>query len=303
MLNATDEMKISSEKLAKQIENWTSATAHFDTPIEGLTLSRWTQSTAPTSYTHEPSICLIAQGKKRVLLGEETYIYDATHFLISTVGLPVIANIMEATPDRPYLGLIMKLDLQEISELLVESEFPIHDDKKLHKGIAVGELTQPLLDAFIRLLGLLDESENIKILAPVIKREILYRLLMSDQGTRLSQIVTEGNQSHQISKAVNWLKNNFVKPLNVSDLATSSGMSKSAFYSHFRTITSMTPLQFQKKLRLNEARRLMLTENLDAMVTTFKVGYESPSQFSREYSRLFGAPPSKDIKNLRQNSS
>ena len=303
MLNEADEMKISSEKLAKQIEKWTGISNHFDTPIDGLRLSRWSQPTPPTSYTQEPSICLIAQGKKRVLLGEESYTYDATHFLISTVGLPVIANIIEASSDQPYLGLIMKLDLQEISQLLAESEVPIHHDKQLQKGIAVGTLTQPLLDAFIRLLGLLDESENIKILAPVIKREILFRLLMTEQGSRLSQIVTEVNHSHQISKAINWLKDNFVKPLNVSDLATSSGMSKSAFYNHFRTITSMTPLQFQKKLRLNEARRLMLTENLDAMVTTFKVGYESPSQFSREYSRLFGAPPAKDIKNLRQNSS
>lgn len=172
--------------------------------------------------------------------------------------------------------------------------------KEAQKGIAVGELSSSLQDAFIRLMTLLEEPENIKILAPVIKKEIFYRLLMTEQGARLNQIVTTGSHSHQIAKAIDWLKNNFVKPLSVGDLAAYSGMSKSAFYTHFRSMTSMTPLQFQKKLRLSEARRLMLTENLDAMATTFKVGYESPSQFSREYSRLFGAPPSKDIKALKE---
>lgn len=149
------------------------------------------------------------------------------------------------------------------------------------------------------LVALLDEPANINILAPLIKREIFYRLLQTEQGARLSQIVAPGSHSHQISKAIDWLKHNFVKPLNVSQLANSSGMSKSAFYTHFRAMTAMTPLQFQKKLRLSEARRLMLAENIDAMTATFKVGYESPSQFSREYSRLFGSPPVKDIKTLR----
>jgi transcriptional regulator GlxA family with amidase domain len=194
----------------------------------------------------------------------------------------------------------MELDLQEISQLIVDSEFSFKTNKEAQKGIAVGELSGSLQDAFIRLMTLLDEPDNIKILAPIIKREIFYRLLMTEQGARLSQIVTTGSHSHQIAKAIDWLKNNFVKPLSVGDLAAYSGMSKSAFYTHFRSMTSMTPLQFQKKLRLSEARRLMLTENLDAMATTFKVGYESPSQFSREYSRLFGLPPSKDIKALKE---
>ncbi|KIT38266.1 AraC family transcriptional regulator [Vibrio parahaemolyticus EN9701072] len=258
-------------------------------------------TTPPTSYTHNPSICLIAQGRKRVLLGEESFIYDANHFLISSVDLPIIANIIEASEEQPYLGLIMELDLTEISQLIVDSELAFTQAKEAQKGIAVGELSESLLDAFVRLAELLDEGQNIKILAPIIKREIFYRLLMSEQGTRLHQIVTAGSHSHQIAKAIDWLKNNFVKPLSVGDLASFTGMSKSSFYTHFRSMTSMTPLQFQKKLRLSEARRLMLTENLDAMAATFKVGYESPSQFSREYSRLFGAPPSKDIKSLREN--
>ncbi|EHR6439940.1 AraC family transcriptional regulator [Vibrio parahaemolyticus] len=290
-----------TQKLAKLIDRWTGNANQYDTPISGLRFSRWTTPTPPTSYTHNPSICLIAQGRKRVLLGEESFIYDANHFLISSVDLPIIANIIEASEEQPYLGLIMELDLTEISQLIVDSELAFTQSKEAQKGIAVGELSESLLDAFVRLAELLDEGQNIKILAPIIKREIFYRLLMSEQGTRLHQIVTAGSHSHQIAKAIDWLKNNFVKPLSVGDLASFTGMSKSSFYTHFRSMTSMTPLQFQKKLRLSEARRLMLTENLDAMAATFKVGYESPSQFSREYSRLFGAPPSKDIKSLREN--
>ncbi|HAV1342314.1 TPA: AraC family transcriptional regulator [Vibrio parahaemolyticus] len=290
-----------TQKLAKLIDRWTGDANQYDTPISGLRFTRWTTPTPPTSYTHNPSICLIAQGRKRVLLGEESFIYDANHFLISSVDLPIIANIIEASEEQPYLGLIMELDLTEISQLIVDSELAFTQSKEAQKGIAVGELSESLLDAFVRLAELLDEGQNIKILAPIIKREIFYRLLMSEQGTRLHQIVTAGSHSHQIAKAIDWLKNNFVKPLSVGDLASYTGMSKSSFYTHFRSMTSMTPLQFQKKLRLSEARRLMLTENLDAMAATFKVGYESPSQFSREYSRLFGAPPSKDIKSLREN--
>ncbi|TOK29898.1 AraC family transcriptional regulator [Vibrio parahaemolyticus] len=290
-----------TQKLAKLIDRWTGDANQYDTPISGLRFSRWTTPTPPTSYTHNPSICLIAQGRKRVLLGEESFIYDANHFLISSVDLPIIANIIEASEEQPYLGLIMELDLTEISQLIVDSELAFTQSKEAQKGITVGELSESLLDAFVRLAELLDEGQNIKILAPIIKREIFYRLLMSEQGTRLHQIVTAGSHSHQIAKAIDWLKNNFVKPLSVGDLASYTGMSKSSFYTHFRSMTSMTPLQFQKKLRLSEARRLMLTENLDAMAATFKVGYESPSQFSREYSRLFGAPPSKDIKSLREN--
>ncbi|MGL1336391.1 AraC family transcriptional regulator N-terminal domain-containing protein [Vibrio parahaemolyticus] len=290
-----------TQKLAKLIDRWTGDANQYDTPISGLRFSRWTTPTPPTSYTHNPSICLIAQGRKQVLLGEESFIYDANHFLISSVDLPIIANIIEASEEQPYLGLIMELDLTEISQLIVDSELAFTQSKEAQKGIAVGELSESLLDAFVRLAELLDEGQNTKILAPIIKREIFYRLLMSEQGTRLHQIVTAGSHSHQIAKAIDWLKNNFVKPLSVGDLASYTGMSKSSFYTHFRSMTSMTPLQFQKKLRLSEARRLMLTENLDAMAATFKVGYESPSQFSREYSRLFGAPPSKDIKSLREN--
>lgn len=295
-----EDLAVATKALAKSIAGWAGNENQIDTAIPGLRLSRWETPTEPTSYTLKSSICLIAQGAKRVLLGEETHVYDATRFLISSVDLPVVANIIEAAPQKPYLGLILELDLREISQLIVDSGLPLNRSRKANKGMAVGKLSLPLLNAFQRLMDLLVEKESIKILAPLIKREIFFRLLTTDQGPRLQQIVSSGSHGHQISRAIDWLKNNYTHPLRVNELAAHSGMSKSAFHSHFRAMTSMTPLQFQKRLRLNEARRLMLTENLDALTATFEVGYESPSQFSREYSRLFGAPPLRDIKNLRQ---
>ncbi|MCK9781538.1 AraC family transcriptional regulator [Proteus columbae] len=299
-MNNLENMASLTQKLAMLIEKWTYDTNQLKTPIPGLTLTHWTSPTPITSHTHKSGICLIAQGEKRVILGEESFIYDASHFLISSIELPVMANIMKASNEKPFLGLVMELDLQEISQLIVDSELTFNSDSNAQKGIAIGELSEPLVNAFIRLLTLLDEPNSIKILAPGIKREIFYRLLVTEQGERLNQIVTAGSHSHQIAKAIDWLKNNYIKPLNINELALCSGMSKSTFYTHFKTMTSMTPLQFQKKLRLSEARRLMLTENLGAITTTFRVGYESPSQFSREYSRLFGAPPATDIKMLKE---
>lgn len=298
-----EKMADASLTLAKSIARWTGDENQLDTKIPGLRLSRWTTPTEPTSYTLESSICLIAQGTKRVLLGEDSYVYDATRFLITSVDLPVVANITEASSEKPYLGLILEIDLKEISQLTVDSGLPVSRSGQAQKGMAVGRLSLPLLDSFQRLMDLLEEEENIKILAPLIKREIFFRLLTSDQGPRLQQIATSGSHSHQISRAIAWLKNNYTRPLRVNELAASAGMSKSAFHNHFKVMTSMTPLQFQKRLRLNEARRLMLTENLDAMTATFEVGYESASQFSREYSRLFGAPPLRDINRLRETAS
>jgi len=295
-----EELADATKALAKSIAKWTGNENQIDTAIPGLRLSRWETPTDPTSYTLKSSICLIAQGSKRVLLGEETYVYDATSFLISSVDLPVMANIIEATNEKPYLGLILELDLREISQLIVDSGLPLSHSGQAQKGMAVGKLSLPLLSAFQRLMDLLIENKNIKILAPLVKREIFFRLLMTNQGPRLQQIVASGSHSHQISRAIDWLKNNYKHPLRVNELAAYSGMSKSAFHNHFREMTAMTPLQYQKRLRLNEARRLMLTEAMDALTATFEVGYESPSQFSREYGRLFGAPPLRDITKLRQ---
>lgn len=289
--------------LAASIARWTGDQNRLDTPIRGLSLHRWEAPTEPTSYLLAPSLCLIGQGRKRVLLGEEAYVYDAHRFLITSVDLPVVAQIIEASSDRPYLGLTLELDLRAIARLMLDSNLPSPRPPHDRLGIAVSHVSLPLLDAFQRLLDLLDQPKDIPVLAPLIQREIFYRLLVGDQGPRLRQITSAESHSYQIARAIDWLKDNFDKTFRVEELANNVGMSTSTFHKHFHSMTVMSPLQFQKRLRLNEARRLMLTEHLDASTAAFQVGYESPSQFSREYSRLFGASPMRDIKNLNQISA
>jgi AraC-like DNA-binding protein len=248
---------------------------------------------------YEPSVCVVAQGTKRVLLGDDTYLYDERHFLITSVDLPTVVQVTKASRERPCLSLILKLDQREISQLMVDSALSPPPAKQSNRGMAVSEVTVSLLSAFQRLVDLLDEPNDIPILAPVIQREISYRLLVGDQGVHLRQMASAGSQGHQIARAINWLKDNFTRPLHVEDLATYVHMSTSTFHHHFRAVTAMSPLQYQKWLRLNEARRLMLAERLDVANASFRVGYESPSQFSREYRRVFGDSPLRDISNLR----
>lgn len=289
--------------LGTSIARWAGDSEMYATTIPCLSFFRRSEPTRPDNATYEPSICLITQGAKRVLLGDDSYVYDARRYLVTSVHLPTIVQIVEASPEKPCLGLVLKLDPQEISQLMADSNLPPPRTQQSSRGMATGELTLPLLNAFQRLTDLLAEEKDIPILAPVIQREIVYRLLVGDQGVRLRQIGTTGSQSHQIARAVDWLKNNFAQPLRIDDLAAQARMSTSTFHHHFRSMTAMSPLQYQKRLRLQEARRLMLSERLDAATAAFNVGYESPSQFSREYNRMFGAPPLRDITTLRQLSS
>ena len=292
-------MVVALEALGESIARWTDQGDQLVTAIPGLSLWRRIEPTQPTSGMYEPSICLVAQGAKRVLLGDDAYVYDARHFLITSVDLPTVWQIIKASREKPCLGLRLKLDLREISQLMVDSHLPPPRAQQSSRGMATGEVTLPLLTAFQRLIDLLAEPKDIPILAPIIQREISYRLLVGDQGARLRQMASAGSQSHQIARAIDWLKGNFTQPLRIDDLATQVNMSTSTFHHHFRALTAMSPLQYQKWLRLNEARRLMLTENKDATTAAFQVGYESPSQFSREYSRLFGNSPLRDITSLR----
>lgn len=289
--------------LKERIARWTDKGELHTTAVPGLSLFRREEPTEPTSGMYEPSVCLVAQGAKRVLLGDESYVYDARHYLITAVHLPTVVQIMEASREKPYLGLRLKLDLREVSQLMVDSKLPGPRMQQSGRGMVVGEVTLPLLTAFQRLIDLLAEETDIPILAPIIQREIIYRLLVGDQGTRLRQIASAGSQSHQIARAIDWLKGNFDQPLRIDDLAAHVRMSTSTFHQHFRSMTALSPLQFQKQLRLQEARRLMLAERMDAATAAIHVGYESPSQFSREYNRLFGAPPLRDITNLRHMSA
>jgi len=295
-----NEKDVALEALGGSIARLTEHGELHTTAIQGLSLFRRTEPTEPMTGMYQPSICMVAQGAKRVQLGDDTFVYDAHHYLITSVHLPTVVQIIEASPEKPYLGLRLTFNLGEIAQLMADSQLPPPRTQQSSRGMATGEVTLPLLGAFQRLLDLLDVKEDIPILAPVIQREIIYRLLVGDQGARLRQIAAAGSQSHQIARAIEWLKGNYAQPLLIDDLATQVNMSTSTFHHHFRTLTAMSPLQYQKTLRLSEARRLMLAERLDAATAAFQVGYESPSQFSREYSRLFGAPPLRDITKLRQ---
>lgn len=297
-------MKVALEALGNSIARLAEINELYTTAVPGLSLFRRDEPTEPiTGMMYEPSICLVAQGAKRVLLGDDTFVYDAHHYLITSVHLPTVVQITEASPDKPYLGLKLKLDLREISQLMVDSNLPQPRAQLSNRGMATGEMTLPLLTAFQRLIDLLAEQQDIPILAPVIQREIIYRLLVGDQGERLRHIASAGSQSHHIARSIDWLKANFAQPLSIDDLAAQARMSSSTFHHHFRSMTASSPLQFQKQLRLQEARRLMLSERMDAANAAFQVGYESPSQFNREYNRQFGAPPIRDITKLRQTSN
>jgi AraC-like DNA-binding protein len=293
-------MEAALESLRKGIARWTDNGEQIITAIPGLSLFRHDEPPQTMISMYEPSICMVAQGSKHVTLGDETYVTDSRHYLITAVHLPTVVQIHEATPDKPFLGLRLTLDQHEISQLMVDSNLPPPHVQQSSRGMAAGELTLPLVSAVQRLIDLLNEQKDIPILAAVIQREIIYRLLVGDQGMRLRQMAWAGSQSNQIGRAIYWLKENFTLPLRIDDLAKQINMSKSTFHHHFRELTAMSPLQYQKRLRLNEARRLLLFESLDVTTAAFQVGYESATQFSREYSRLFGEPPIRDIKNLRE---
>lgn len=268
--------------------------------IPGLGLSHREAPTELAGYIHEPSLCLVVQGSKRVVLGEEAFSYDEDHYLIVSVDLPVVGQILDASLEKPFLGMVLKLDPRMISQLIVDGNLAQPRTQQTTRGMAVSRVTLAMLCAFQRLLDLLDQPEDIPVLAPLIQREIVYRLLMGEQGPRLRQVAAAGGtQGNQLAHAIDWLKQNYTQPLRVDDLAAHARMSTSTFHRHFRELTAMSPLQFQKRLRLHEARRIMFTDHLDATSVAFQVGYESSSQFNREYSRLFGAPPLRDIKGLR----
>ncbi len=268
-------------------------------PLPGLRLRR---AIAPTELGHGvsfPCFCVIAQGSKEVWLGNKRYRYDPAHYLIATTALPIASRIAEASPERPYLGLVLKLDPALVGSVLVEAGYLPPRNHAAVTAIDVSPLDPALLDAVVRLIRLLDTPRDARFLAPLITREIVYRLLQGAQGSRLSQIAALGSPTHRIAAAIERLRCNFSQPLRIEHVARELGMSVSAFHHHFRALTAMSPLQFQKHLRLQEARRLILSEGLDAASAGYRVGYRDASHFTREYKRLFGAPPMRDAARLR----
>jgi AraC-like DNA-binding protein len=282
--------------LASAVERWTAADGAYETAVPALRLYRASAPTPLLAFVYEPALCLVAQGSKEVLLGGEAYRHDPARSLLVSVDLPVSARVVEASARRPCLMVRVALDPAVVGELLADGPPPPPGPPA--RGLVVGPVEPPLLDAVGRLIALLDSPRDIGPLAPLVLREITYRVLAGPQGGRLRQIAAAGAPAGRIAAAIRWLREHFADPLSVGSLARRVGLSPSAFHLHFKGVTGLSPLRYQKRLRLQEARRLMLGEGLDAADAGFRVGYESPSQFSREYRRLFGSPPRRDVATL-----
>lgn len=286
-------------ELAQLIEQYARTDGVHSTVIPRLILYRASQKEEPMHAVYEPAVCIVAQGRKQSIAGEGVYIYDAEKYLVVSVGVPAVGRILEASRDKPFLCLALSLDPAAIAALMLESDLERAGREQPGPALAVSTLEPGLLDACVRLMRLLGSPRDIPVLAPLAEREILYRLLRGDQTTRMSQIACAENRLQDVNRAIGWIKRNFRVAFRVERLASEARMSASALHQYFKVVTGTSPLQFQKHIRLLEARRLMLSQAVDAAVAAHEVGYESPSQFSREYRRLFGAPPSRDIAQLR----
>lgn len=267
--------------------------------LPGLWLHRYSSLTEPLHGVSAHAFCVIAQGSKQVLVGSTPCRYDPAHYLIATAELPVVSQITEASPERPYLSLRLDLDPALVSSVMVEAGYGDAGAPSSVQALQVHPLDTGLLDAAVRLVRLVGAPGDAAYLAPLIVREIVYRLLTGKDGSRLRQLAMLNGASHRIAAAIDHLRQEYDQPLRIADIARDAGMSVSGFHHHFKAVTAMSPLQFQKQLRLQEARRLMLGEGYDATTAGFHVGYEDTSHFNREYKRLFGEPPRRDIDRLR----
>ena len=290
-------------ELARKIVLYVGSTENRATEIPGVTLHRRTAPTTPCTATYEPGVTVIAQGRKRVDLGRTTFVYGESRYLLTSVDLPIVSQIVEASEAAPCLAMSLKLEMPVIRELLSREEIQLAEAPCDSPAMATGEATVEFLSACCRLIDLLDTPQDIPFLSGLIQREIIYRILRGAEGARLRAIATLGEQSHRTAKAIAWIRANCAKPLRVEDLAEIAGMGVSTLHHHFRVLTAMSPLQYQKQVRLQAARGRMLMDGLDAASAAFDVGYESASQFNREYSRLFGQPPMRDIRTIRSPSA
>lgn len=287
-------------KLAQMVMEKAPEAGITETSIPGLYLFRTESPSSCVSTVYEPALCVVAQGSKSVRLGDREITYGPLTYMVTAVDLPVIGQVVDASPEEPYLAIKIAIDPKEVADMVLEV-----GDKLPAKpatcpcGLSKAPVDYGILNAVTRLVGLLDSPDDVRILEPLIKREIIYRALMGEMGARMRNFAVADSQGHRIARVIEALKERFAEPLRVRELAETVNMSESTLYHTFKEVTRMSPVQFQKKLRLHEARRLMLSEGLEASTASYKVGYESPSHFSREYSRMFGAPPRADVSKLR----
>lgn len=291
-----DDFETNRRRLAARIAQWTGDAEQHTPAVAGLTLHRHTYAGPPFNCLMEPAIAVPVQGEKQTRLGSEVYSYDKHRFLLTSLDLPVAMQVTQASLDAPFLIAVLRLDSRVISDIVMETGLPLPRERTANgPAMVLGKTTPGLLSALDRLIGLLDEPDLLPVLGPLAQREIFYRLLRSEVGNHLWQMASIADQNQSIARAIDWLKSHFREPLSIVELAARVGMSGSRFHHHFKRLTSMSPLQFQKWLRLTEARRLMLVNGSDASTAAYDVGYESPSQFSREYARQFGEPPRRDM--------
>lgn len=292
-------------ELADLIDRHTVVEGIHPTAISALEFYRSATAGSSLCRINEPMFALVVQGKKAALLGEETHLYEAGQYLVISVDLPLNGFVTEATPEIPYLGFRLNLDPRQLGDILSQTtpdglrSMVGHRKEASVRGLFVNNADRSLLDCALRLTRLLDTPQDLPMLAPMVIREIHYRLLVGEQGEAVRQIATSGSNMQRIAQVLEYLKTDFAKPLRIEDLADRAKMSPSSFHTHFKAVTAMSPLQYQKQLRLLEARQLMLTESVNAVTAADRVGYESPSQFSREYARMFGTAPIGDIQRLR----
>jgi AraC-like DNA-binding protein len=270
------------------------------TALPSLAFNRGSVPTVCMPTVYQPCLGIVVQGRKRAVLNDEVFTYDALNYLVVSVTLPAMGQVLEATPEHPFLSLRLNLDLEEIARLVLELGHRAPSPPPADRGLFVARLDEPLLDAVLRMVKLLDTPEDIDVLAPVVQREIYYRMLRGDLGYRLVDLAQSEGGNHRVVRAIEWLKQHYAAPLRIEELADSVHMSPSALHHRFKAVTAMSPLQYQKHLRLHEARRLMFADGIECAIAAHRVGYESSSQFSREYRRLFGAPPRSEIARLRE---
>lgn len=297
-LSQQEELEAARERLEQVISDFAANNDTFVTPIPGLSMAITTTPLKPTAHVYEPSLCVCIRGRKKVVIGKDTLFYDEKNYLLTCIGIPTIVSIAKASTKTPYAGIALRLDMEMVRSIIAEMETSGAPLEHSEPAIAIRPMTIDLMESLYRLASLVSQKKDISILAPLIQREILYRLLSGPSGDRLREFAQYGSQTNRVSKSVTWIRENFDKKLSVDDLAKMANMGVSTFHRHFAQITTMSPIQYQKQLRLHEARRLMIEQDMDAATSAIQVGYESVTQFNREYRRLFGQPPATDKKKI-----
>jgi AraC-like DNA-binding protein len=290
-------------ELASLVARLAQRDGEYVTNVPGLALVRVSEPYQAVHTLQRPALCVVVQGAKHLMLADELYAYDVSHYLVAAQHLPVMGQVVQASVQEPYLGLRLYLDPVELGQQALAKAGPAPARDCSGRGLVVGAANVGLLNAVLRLVRLVETPEDIPALAPLAVQEIVYRLLAGDEGWCIAQLGQEGNHARRIALAIEWLRERYTQPLQIQDLANVAHMSASSLHHHFKAVTAMSPLQYQKRLRLYEARKLLLSGQTDAATAGHRVGYESPSQFSREYSRLFGAPPARNLREMRERHS